>query len=213
MASMTQRTEDLYRLIANLLRIGVVFDVDLVAVRVRVFSGDLESDWLPWFELRAGTTTTWNPPTLGEQVIMLCPGGDLTAGIVLTGLNSEAIPAPSASADEHVTQYPDGARTVYDHVAGAMTITGIKTLRIEAADKIVFDCPLSVFLGKVVIEDLLTYLAGLAGQNGKGNTTAISGDLRHHSGQLSSNGVVLDIHDHGGVLRGDSRTDPPGVRP
>ena len=122
----------------------------------------------------------------------------------------DANPAPSSSADEHVTAYPDGARTAYDHAAGALTIQGVKTVRIEASDEIVFDCPKAVFTGKVVIEDLLAYMAGLSGRNGKGNTTAIAGDLRHSDGVLSSNGVVLDKHDHSGVERGGSRTDPPG---
>ena len=87
MGGMNQQIEELFRLIANLLRIGTVLDVDLTAARIRVRSGDLESTWLQWFELRAGTTKTWNPPTVGEQVIMLCPGGDPTAGVVLVGLN------------------------------------------------------------------------------------------------------------------------------
>lgn len=211
MDGMNGQIEELFRLIANLLRLGTVFAVDPSAVRVRVASGGLESAWLPWFERRAGTTTTWNPPTLGEQVLMLCPGGDLAAAIVLTGLPSESNPAPSSNAHEHVMQYPDGARTVYDHATSTLTVTGVRTVCIEAADNILFDCPAATFTGRLTVQGLLTYQAGLSGTNGKGNNTVISGDIQHKGGQLASNGVVLDKHSHGGVQPGSARTQGPGA--
>ena len=37
----------------------------------------------------------------------------------------------------------------------------------------------------------------------------MKGNVTHSGGSLSSNGVVVDDHDHGGVQRGGSRTDGP----
>src|SRR5690625_1890040 len=85
-------TEELARLLNNLLRIGTVSAVDAKARAVRVRDGEIETDWLRWLEVRAGSTTDWDPPTLGEQVIVLSPGGDLGAGVVLAGINSQPIP-------------------------------------------------------------------------------------------------------------------------
>ncbi|MBB1625180.1 phage baseplate assembly protein V [Achromobacter sp. UMC71] len=186
------------RLIANLIRTGTVFAVDLTADTpcVRVRDGAWESGWMQWIELRAGTTKTWNPPTPGEQVIAFCLGGDTAAGYALAGLNSRSNPAPSTSPNEHVTVYPDGARIVYDHAAGALNATGIKTARLTVTEMTEWTCPLTVFKGKVVIEDLLTYQGGMAGTNGRGNNTSIEGDFRHKNGELSSNGVILDLHKH-----------------
>ncbi|WP_155872523.1 phage baseplate assembly protein V [Achromobacter xylosoxidans] len=204
---------ELFRLISNLIRIGTVFAVDLSSqpARVRVASGDLQSNWLPWLELRAGTTTTWNPPTIGEQVVLLCPDGDPAAGVVLMGLNSDGIPAPSASAAEHVTLYPDGARIVYDHEAGQLTAEGIKTATVTASESATLKCPEITLDGNVTVTGLLTYQAGMSGKDGKGNNTVITGDLRHTDGALSSNGVVLHTHTHGGVLQGGARTQGPGA--
>lgn len=212
MAAMHEIAE-LFRLISNLIRIGTVFAVDLASqpARVRVASGDLQSNWLPWLELRAGSTTTWNPPTVGEQVVLLCPDGDPAAGVVLMGLNSDGIPAPSASAAEHVTLYPDGARIVYDHEAGQLTAEGIKTATVTASESATLKCPEITLDGNVTVTGLFTYQAGMSGKDGKGNNTVITGDLRHTDGALSSNGVVLHTHTHGGVLQGGARTQGPGA--
>lgn len=199
------------RLIANLIRTGTVFAVDLKSSTpsVRVQDGDWLSGWLQWIELCAGTTKTWNPPTIGEQVIVFCPGGDTAAGYALAGLNSSGNPTPSTSADEYVIEFPDGAKIVYDHATSALTATGIKTARLQVTEQTEWDCPLTVFKGKVVVEDLFTYQSGMSGADGRGNTTSIKGNFVQSDGVLSSNDVVLDDHDHGGVQRGGDRSDGP----
>ncbi|VEB71149.1 Phage P2 baseplate assembly protein gpV [Providencia rustigianii] len=47
---------DIHRLIRNLIRIGVVTAVD-AKKGCRVQIGDLETDWLNWLTLRAGTNS------------------------------------------------------------------------------------------------------------------------------------------------------------
>lgn len=209
--------EALARLLQNLIRIGSVIDVrHRPPARVRVATGGNQTDWLPWLELRAGTTKTWSPPTKGEQVVLLSPGGDLAAAVVLAGLNSDSNPQPSESADEDLTVYPDGAQVRYNHSSGAMDITGIKTLLVNAADsitmnteKITLDAPETTSTGKHTIEGLLSYLSGMAGENGEGGATSISGSITHTGGDLTSNGVVLHLHIHGGVLPGGAQTEGP----
>ena len=197
MAGMNEVAE-LFRLISNLIRIGTVFAVDLKSrpAKVRVASGDLESNWLQWIELRAGRTRTWNPPTVGEQVLVFSPDGDPAGGVVLTGVNSDAIPAPSNSEAEHVTDYPDGARITYDHQAGKLTAVGIKSAFVEASDSATLQCPEITLDGNVTVTGLFTYQAGMAGKDGKGNKTTIEGDITHVQGNLSSNGIVLHTHRH-----------------
>ncbi|WP_459614357.1 phage baseplate assembly protein V [Bordetella sp. 2513F-2] len=204
-------TAELYRLLANLIRIGQIIAVDLTQrpALVRVASGDLETNWLQWCERRAGTTTTWSPPTVGEQVLMLCPEGDTAAAIVVSGLNSDANPAPSASPDEWKIRFPDGATVTYNHATGDLLLTGMQTATVEAARSMTVRCPDILLDGKVTVTDLFSYQAGMSGMNGRGNSTAITGDLTHRDGRLSSNGVVLDQHNHDGVQRGGSSTDGP----
>lgn len=189
---------DLSRLIENLIRTGTVSQVDHARAMCRVKSGALETDWLPFTAHRAGNTRTWSPPTAGEQVLIMSPSGEPGAGIVITGIYATAHPAPSDSPDEHVTEYPDGARISYNHVSGHLAVTSIKTGVIQAATSITLDTPLTHCTGELTVDGLLTYGNGLAGTGG-GNGNAISGDFTHADGSLSSNGIVLHTHTHPGT--------------
>lgn len=204
----------LHRLLTNIIRLGRVAEVDHARARVRVSMGKLTTAWLPWLTARAGETRDWNPPTPGEQVIVLAPGGDLAAGIVLGALYSAAQPAPSADADKHVVRYPDGAEVAYDHASGALTATGVRTVHVQAHSQAAVDCPQTTVTGDVhiqgrlTVDGLLTYGSGMSGTGG-GAGTVIRGDITHDDGALSSNGVVLHSHRHGGVEPGGGTTGEP----
>ena len=199
---------ELSRRLENLIRIGTVHSVDHAAERVRVQTGKLVTDWLRWVEHRAGETTTWDPPTVGEQCIVFSPSGEPGGGVVFVGLNSTSIEPPSNSPEKHVVKFPDGAIVSYDHAAHQLDITGIAICRIEAATSITLNTPLTHLTGKLVVDDLLTYKNGLSGTGGsKGNT--VSGEFTHSSGDLSSNGIVLHTHKHGGVMTGGGQTGNP----
>src|SRR3546814_7002260 len=68
------------------------------------------------------------------------------------------------------------------HDSGAMSITGISTLSIEASESITLDAPLTTSTGKHTVEGLLTYLAGLAGFNGETGSTSITGRSEERRG-------------------------------
>lgn len=116
-----RKIADLYRLVNNLIRIGTIVEVDHQKARARVKTGGNTTGWQKWVTLRAGTTTEWNPPTKGEQVVLLSPGGDLAQAVILVGLFTSN--APSQSADEHKRVYPDGATINYDHVKKKLVAT------------------------------------------------------------------------------------------
>lgn len=121
-----QQFADLKRQIENVVRVGTIAAVDHAAtppmVRVKL-SESATSDWRPYIEQRAGDTGTWNPPTVGECVLLFSPGGVTEGGFVLTGVPTGSRPAPSADPNKTVTKYPDGAVIEYDHVAHALKIT------------------------------------------------------------------------------------------
>lgn len=108
-----RKIADLYRLVNNLIRIGTIVEVDHQKARARVKTGGNTTGWQKWVTLRAGTTTEWSPPTVGEQVVLLSPGGDLAQAVILVGLFTSN--APSQSPDEHKRVYPDGGMFIYDH--------------------------------------------------------------------------------------------------
>lgn len=186
---------DLARRVANMIRTGRIAAVDHAGPRVRVQSGDLLTEWLPWQTRRAGNTRTWDPPTVGEQVMVLSPSGEPAAGMVIPALYCQDHPAPDNSPDTHVTEYPDGARISYNHATGALAASGIQTGAIQAAVSVTLDTPLTHCTGKLTVDDLLTYGNGIAGTAGI-NNNIINGQLTHVGGDLSSNGIVLHTHTH-----------------
>lgn len=195
---MNEQLSEVLRLLRNLIRIGTVSDVNLDYGLCRVDTGNNTTGWLHWLSARAGKTRSWNAPSVGEQVLILCLGGELDTGFVLPGIFSDENPAPSASADALHWSFPDGAVIEYEPETGALTATGIQTATIKAAVKILFDSP-EVECAAHLKAKTFEFTEG-------GN---MSGDVEHGGGNLSSNGVVVDDHDHGGVQRGGSRTDGP----
>lgn len=107
----------LSRLLENLIRFGIVAEVQMQPPRVRVQTGDLLTAWLPWIALRAGLDQDWDPPTENEQVILFSPSGQLANGVALTGIFSDEHVANGDRAGLHRRTYRDGAVIEYDSVA------------------------------------------------------------------------------------------------
>ncbi|MBP1128439.1 MULTISPECIES: phage baseplate assembly protein V [Pseudomonas] len=113
----------LSRLLENLIRFGVIAAVQMEPPRVQVTTGTLTTAWLPWLALRAGSDREWDPPTLGEQVILFSPSGQLANGIVVTGVFSDHIPANGNREGLHRRTYADGTVIEYDSVAHHLNAT------------------------------------------------------------------------------------------
>ncbi|MCI4217766.1 phage baseplate assembly protein V [Dickeya dianthicola] len=186
---------ELMRLLENLLRVGIVTAVDPESWRVRVKSGELLTDWLRWNTPRAGAFNVWFPPAVGEQVLLGCLGGNPETAVIIGSLFSEAHPAPGNSLKEMVITAPDGARFRYDAAAGALEATGMKTANVVAS--------VSVTLNTPVVE-CTQHLKARTVEITHGGTLA--GNVAHSGGAMTSNGVQVDNHRHGGIQPGGSWT-------
>lgn len=113
----------LSRMLENLIRFGVIAAVQMEPPRAQVITGTLTTAWLPWLALRAGSDREWDPPTIGEQVILFSPSGQLANGIILTGVFSDHIPANGNRAGLHRRTYVDGTVIEYDSVAHHLNAT------------------------------------------------------------------------------------------
>lgn len=127
---------DLARKISNLIRTGIVTDIDLDEGLCRVQTGGMETTWLNWLTCRAGRSRVWWAPSVGEQVLLLAIGGELDTAFVLPGIFSDDNPAPSASPDALHVSFPDGAVIEYEPESGALTVSGIKTADVTASDSV-----------------------------------------------------------------------------
>ena len=109
------------RRLANVIRPGIVAAVDLPNARARVQyaaspdgSEAVLTGWLPWIAGAAGEDRDWRPPSVGEQVLLLSPFGELSAGWILPGAYRDMFAAPASSGGLRSVLYRDGAVVSYD---------------------------------------------------------------------------------------------------
>lgn len=84
---MSFATAEADRRIGNLIQIGRVTAVNGDGT-ARVKIGDLDTRPLPVGALRAGGMQVWWMPTVGEQVVVLAPSGDMARGVVLCSIHA-----------------------------------------------------------------------------------------------------------------------------
>ncbi|WP_303828877.1 phage baseplate assembly protein V [Asticcacaulis taihuensis] len=146
---MSKTNDDIGLLIGDIIRKGVIETVDLASGEATVKVGEVISPPLPWCEA-AGAISTWCPPSVGEQVIVLCMEADIESGVILRGLRTDTFPVP-ATGSRAFLKMPDGATFDYDYQGNAFVITlpgSIKLvapagLEIEADVKITGDMDLT----------------------------------------------------------------------
>ena len=215
MHCMNADLSDLLRLLQNLIRLGTIAEVKGAKARVRL-GPTLTTEWLKWATRRAGSTRTWSAPTVGEQVIVFSPGGDLTRGIILPALYSQEFDAPETSDSIHTTHYPDGAVVQYDHAAHALTATlpgGTATI---TADKVTSNAPSTICTGDLTVMKNLTVNGTTAlngGVNAKagaagGVAMAVQGTIKASEDVLAG-AISLAKHPHGGVRAGGDQSGGP----
>jgi phage baseplate assembly protein V len=184
---------DVPRLIGDLLRLGTIASVDLSAATCTVTAGDVTTGDLPWLAWRAGDVVIWCPPTIGEQVMLLCPEGDVEAGLVLPGVYSTANPAPSDQAHLFLVRFGDQAALSYDADAHALVaqLPGAGTARVVAPGGMTIEGPVTIKGPLAVQDDIFC----------SGNVTA--------DGDVTAEGTSLKNHIHAGVTKGKDTTLAP----
>lgn len=173
---MNAQLTEIMRLITNLIRTGVVTEVDREHWLCRVKTGDLETNWINWLTLRAGNARTWWKPSEGEQVVLLSLGGNLETAFALPAVYSNQFAPPLTSADACVTEHPDGGWFEYEPATGRWYVRGIKSMVIEAADNI------TMKTSEFVLEADRTRI---------NSEVVINGGVTQGGGAMSSNGIVL----------------------
>ncbi|WOD12787.1 phage baseplate assembly protein V [Pseudomonas sp. NyZ704] len=172
---------ELRRRLDNMIRLGTVYAVDAANVRCRVKTGELLTDWLPYFVRRAGTRRDSEHPTTKEQAVVFSPSGELGAGVVLIGLNSDEFPSPNADPNVHSSHFSDGTWCGYDQGSKEMTVI------MAPGGKMILQIPAGIQIqGNVDIA---------------GTVTA--------SEDVIAAGVSLVNHKTAGITRGNELSDPP----
>jgi phage baseplate assembly protein V len=183
------------RLLLNLVRKGTVLAVDYDKALCRVATGELETNWLPWLTLAAGKTLTWEPPEEGEQILLVCPGGDPAEGVVLRGLYADDNAPPSNKPTTHMRLFPDAARIEYDHDSHELVVD------LPDGATVLLSSP-----GSVTIK---TATATIEADSAtvKADTITLDASSTHCTGDLSVDGGIDaqgTVHAGGDVLAGST---------
>jgi len=171
---------DLERRVSNQIVIGKISQIDHKKARYRVKFGDIETDWLADTQPRSGRTD------IGEQVVITCPSGDLSQGIIIASVHTDATQAGDKGAHHRII-YPDGTSITYDDEANAYSLAvkqgGSFTLEIGGG------VSLHAKGGK------LTIIApeGVEVQSGENITLQSSGLLTHNAKNIGSTHKHLDV--------------------
>jgi phage baseplate assembly protein V len=148
--------EDIPADLSTLIRLGTIVSVTLDPPRCVVRYGDPDTDEdcetppIRWVAGRAGKTRNWSPASEDEEVVLLCPDGQIGNAIAILGLNNDNAPPPGNTLAE-VVEYEDGARIGYDPVGHALTAI------LPAGATAAIDAPGGLTIrGDVTIEGKLT---------------------------------------------------------
>jgi phage baseplate assembly protein V len=124
---MSAEIGDLQRRLANIFRLGKVAEVDRTAGRVKVQFGDALTAWLPWMTGRAGAVRDWNPPSVGEQVCVCSPMGEIESGFIMPGsIYTSANAAPTGADNTYRIDVPAGGTFEIRVGSSTMTFAGGK---------------------------------------------------------------------------------------
>lgn len=115
---------ELARRLENLIRLGRIKTItpSQPFTTVTVDLGEITTANIRFLNLRAGDDKTWDPPSIGEEVVVLSPCGVLEMGIAIAGLNNESNPAPSNDLNKNIRIYSDGCFISYDVSTHALEV-------------------------------------------------------------------------------------------
>ena len=111
------RIADLRRRLSNIVKIGIVKEVDYNKAVARVSIGELTTNWLPWI-IKAGEDIVWNCISVGEQVLVLSPAGDLLQAVILPSLYKTS---PSFASNIINLKFKDGSFIEFDKSTGNLS--------------------------------------------------------------------------------------------
>jgi phage baseplate assembly protein V len=210
--------DDILRIIANLIRFGTVSSVDYDAERIRVQLDDDDTDFpsvtapIKWATPRAGDTAVWNPPSVGEQVVVLSPNGDLAAGFAIPAIFCSALPKPSgASKDNCMIVFGDGCALLYDHAQHLLRGT------LPEGGKVEFTAPAGFkFTGDMELDGALHVTKAITADDTlhvdkavtAGDTIKATGDISSDA-DVSAGAISLKHHTTTGVQPGSGISGPP----
>ncbi|MDC4894426.1 phage baseplate assembly protein V [Acinetobacter baumannii] len=125
---------DINRRLENLIRFGTIKTVNpsKPIPLVTVDLDDIVTPEIRFFSARSGDDSTWDPPSLDEEVMVISPCGEIgPTSVVFYGLYNNDHPAPSDDLSKKIRVFADGCVIAYDisaHQLSAILPSGGKAI-------------------------------------------------------------------------------------
>ncbi|MDO7391124.1 phage baseplate assembly protein V [Acinetobacter baumannii] len=125
---------DINRRLENLIRFGKIKTVNpsKPIPLVTVDLDDIVTPEIRFFNARSGDDSTWDPPSLDEEVMVISPCGEIgPTSVVFYGLYNNEHPAPSDDLNQRIRVFADGCVIAYDisaHQLSAILPSGGKAI-------------------------------------------------------------------------------------
>lgn len=185
---------EILRRLENLARVGTIEAVRHGApARCRIRCGDLLTNWIPWIAGRAAGSSgsVWWPPVVGEQVLMIAPGGDLLNAVAMPGAYSSKNPQSSENPKMFRMDFGGAGYMSHDAEGGIFRIeaTGSVTLQVMSSSITITEHEIKLEAG--------------------GSSLMLNRDGVLGSPDVLAQGISLVNHVHPGVKQGGDRTEKP----
>ena len=221
---------DLLRRFENLIRLGKIKTVEPTKpfLTVTVQIGEITTAKIRYLNLRAGNDKTFDPPSIGEEVIVLSPCGVLEIGIAIGGLNNADNPVLSQDLNKNIRLFSDGCMISYDtntHVlevilpsngTAVLTATGGVTVNADGGVTVNANSGGATINGDTTINGNVQVNGSTAmtGNNTVGGSQLVQGSS-HSTGNFSTEADVnagaisLKSHKTSGVKSGGETSGEP----
>lgn len=189
---------EIERRLANMVKVGVISAVDHAGKKIRVEAGGMNSAWLPWPVEMGRNFKRWRPLRAGQQVVMVAPSGELAQATVIGMLYSSSLDAPDTNPDLDLIEFEDGTRLQYNSASSHLTADCVGDVTVRSPSLVTIDSPQTTVTGKMNVQGLFTYEAGMVGSGGSGATASINGSINVTGGDVTADGISLKQHTHPG---------------
>lgn len=128
------------------------------------------------------------------------------------GIYSDEYTPPSSSGTARCVRFSDGTLIEYEAKSSTLKVDGAVSVIINNAKTITANASTKIFLNSPVVEcadSLIAKSLSITGDGKSKGESVIKGNFKHTDGWFSSNGIVVDKHNHSGVKSGSDNSGGP----
>lgn len=205
---------DANRRLENIVRFGTIKTINpsKPIPRVIVNLDDIDTPEIRCLNIRSGTDSTWDMPSINEECVVISPCGEIgPTSFVMFGFYNDEHPAPSNDLNQKIRMFADGCVIAYDtsahHLSAVLPSGGTAILTADGGVKINGDTTIN---GNLQVNGS----TAMTGNNTVGGSLLVQGSS-HSSGHFSTDddvtagSISLKNHKTTGVQPGSGTSGGP----